>query len=154
MKNTWRENEEVELYMKIKIDFCLSKNRFSSFEKMLFKLLLKNVYSLKHLRELLFIFSNEVIANGIQNLVNNQIIFLDRNTKTLSLSESVYVLIEACKGRSYMLNLPEENKKEVLKMGYSIISHKKAKREIMKSIIANVDLSFLVESIDFVLVGD
>ena len=78
--------------MTVQIDFALNR-RFGVVEQTIFRLVLNGLTNAQQIGDLLWIFSDEVIANAIRKLVNRQVICADLDARTLSLSEAVLAMI-------------------------------------------------------------
>ena len=67
--------------MEVKFDFTLNSRRFGVVEQAIFKLVLRGVSSAQGISELLWIFSDDVNATAIQNLVNIQALRADLESR-------------------------------------------------------------------------
>ena len=92
--------------MTVKIDFALGR-RFGVVEKTIFRLVLNGVANTRQISDLLWIFSDIVIANAFRRLVNEQIIRIDLVTQHLSLSDAVAAIIETSLCKSYELDVSD-----------------------------------------------
>jgi hypothetical protein len=92
--------------MTVQIDFALSR-RFGMLEQTIFRLVLNGMRSVQEISNLLWIFSDEVIANAIRRLVNQQLLLADVETRSLTLSESTLAVIETSLNNSYDITIPE-----------------------------------------------
>ena len=81
--------------MTVQIDFALNR-RFGVVEQTIFRLVLNGLTNIQQISNLLWIFSDEVIANAIRKLVNQQVFCADLDARTLSLSEAVLSNIDTC----------------------------------------------------------
>lgn len=142
--------------MKVRFDFFLSK-QFSSVEKTIFRLVLNGMYNILDIRKLLWILSDQVVAEAVKNLVNRQILNVSSSEGIIQLSEPIDSLIHECHYNKYDLQIP----KELASDSHLIISiegenSRYLKTAILKTILPKVNLEFLNNSIDFVIckVGD
>ena len=133
--------------MKVRIDFSLS-HRFGVVEQIIFRLILNGLTSVKQIRNLLWIFSDEVIANSIRRLVNQQIVCADVVSRTLSFSDSVFALIEKCLSNSYDIIIPEPLA-NMMSDGILFITDIKMKEAIIAQLLPGIKLDFLANSLDF-----
>lgn len=133
--------------MKVKFDFTLSQ-RFGVVERTIFELILRGLTNTKQISNLMWVFSDEVIASAFRKLVNQQILCADLETQTLALSEPVQALIEKCLDNSYDLEMPENLIKLMLD-GRLPIDDSKTKEVIIAQLLPGIKLGFLVNSLDF-----
>ena len=89
--------------MEIRIDFQLNY-RFGVIEKTIFRLVLNGFKDAAEISNSLPIFSDIVIANGIRNLVNSQIITANTDSSILNLSDPIIAIIDITKIRK---NIPK-----------------------------------------------
>ncbi len=80
----------------IRVDILLSRS-FEVVERTIFRLVLNGRTDIREIRELLRLFSRPVIANGIRNLVNRQVLSVDVASGTLRISEPLVALLCAVK---------------------------------------------------------
>jgi len=142
--------------MKVRFDFFLNK-QFSSVEKTIFRLVLNGMYNILDIRKLLWILSDQVVAEAVKNLVNRQILNVSSSEGIIQLSEPIDSLIHECHYNNYDLQIP----KELAPDSHLIISiegenSRYLKTAILKTILPKVNLEFLNNSIDFIIckVGD
>lgn len=135
--------------MNFRIDFSLS-SRYGVVEQTIFRLVLARVCEVQTIRNLLPIYSDEVLANAIKNLVNYQILSANLEIRTLDLSEPVLAVMESCLNYSDTIVLPE-SLLDRNDLNGVYISDKKTKQQILKTILPGMKMGFLVNSLDFVL---
>ena len=140
---------EGEKPIKINLDFSLS-GRFGIVEQTIFRLVLGGVIEVKTIRALLSIYTDEVIANAIQKLVNYQILHADFETQTVHITEIIKALMEGCLEHSEKLSLPIAAF-DVLEDNRKFICDDATKRKILASILPGLNTGFLVKSLDFVI---
>jgi len=133
--------------MKVKFDFTLSR-RFGVVEITIFRLILNGLTNARQISNLLWVFSEEVIANSVRKLVNQQIVCADLNSRTLVLSEPVMAIIDTCKNNSFEIEIPE-NLIELMSDGCLIISEPKVKEAIINQLLPGIKLGFLSNLLDF-----
>lgn len=135
--------------MKARIDFSLS-SRFNVVEQMIFRLVLDSVTDVRTICALLPLYSDDVLANAIKKLVNNQILRADVEERSLSVSEIILNIIEGCLRYSEELMLPEKiaDSEEGNKI---FITDYEIKRDILKAILPSANTGFLINSLDFVI---
>ncbi len=131
------------------IDFVLSKRRFNVVEQTIFRLVLEGVYDVEEQKQLLCIYSDEVIANAIKKLVNFQILNANIEMRLLNVSEPLLALMESCAAQSQDLQLPAGVS---FQTGDAIhISDEATKRQMLTFLLPAVDIGFLAKSIDFIV---
>ena len=135
--------------MKIKIDFALNR-RFGVVENAIFRLVLNGLTSTDQISGLLWIFSDEVIANAFRKLVNQQIVCADMDSRSLMLSEPVVAIIDTCINNSYEIEVPE-NLLGTMSDGHLLIDDAKTKESIINQLLPGIKLGFLAGSLDFVI---
>ena len=81
--------------MTIKVDFQLS-NQFNCLEQLIFKFVINGFVEIKQMVDILFLFSDAVIANGIRHLVNQQILLAKKETGELTVSPPLHAIITQC----------------------------------------------------------
>lgn len=133
--------------MTVQIDFALSR-RFGVVEQTIFRLVLTGLTNAQQISNLLWIFSDEVIANAMRKLVNQQIISADLDMRTLSLSESVLAIIDTCIKNSYDINIPD-TLVNMMTDGNLFITDIKVKEAIIAQLLPGIKMSFLASSLDF-----
>lgn len=125
------------------LDFILSK-RYSIVEQTIFKLVLSGVYDMQKISALICIYSDSVLANAVKHLVNYQILEANVQNRTIELSASILAIIEVCNQQMLeLMDLSSENN--------IYIYDESTKHKIMKSLFPEINMGFLVNSIDFVL---
>ena len=92
--------------MRVVIDYKLA-NYYGVVERIIFRFLLHGIKDAQEISKALPIFSDSVIANGLKNLTNNQIIKIDTETGMLSISDPLIALIKKCLDED--LELSEES---------------------------------------------
>ncbi|MBQ6343426.1 MAG: hypothetical protein IJI41_09905 [Anaerolineaceae bacterium] len=135
--------------MNVSLDFSLSA-QYSVVEQTIFRLVMEKVRDVKTITDLLCVYSNDVIANAIKKLVNDQILRANIETRTLSISDPVMAIIEECLKQSQNLDWPDDSNL-ILQDSMLIITDNNIKRQILHTLLPEVNLGFLVDSIDFVV---
>lgn len=148
--------------MNVRVDFQLNYH-FSVVERIIFRLVLNGFSNAQEINAALPIFSDIVIANGIKNLVNRQMLNADVNVGTLSISDSISALLDAGLKKSVQINIPD-NLKEDFEKGGIYISRSRDKnvnqniyqleRAILGELLPEVNIDVLMQSLDFVLSED
>jgi hypothetical protein len=133
--------------MNVRIDFSLNR-RFGMVEQIIFRLILNGLTSAQQISNLLWIFSDEVIANAIRRLVNQQIVSADVDSRTLSRSDAVFAVIETCLTNSYDIIMPE-TLANTMSDGVLFITDIKTKEAIIAQLLPGIKLDFLAKSLDF-----
>lgn len=133
--------------MTVQIDFALNR-RFGVLEQTIFRLVLNGLTSVQEIRNLLWIFSDEVIANAIRRLVNQQLLLADVEARSLTLSESTLAVIETCLNNSYDITIPE-TLVDTMTDGILLITDAKTKEAIIAQLLPGIKLGFLANSLDF-----
>lgn len=136
--------------MKLKYDFVLS-HRFGVLEKLIYRMVINGVSSVEVITSLLPIFSEEVIALSIRKLVNAQMLTADIGTKTVSLSDVSLLLIDACAGKEFDVDVSDEFNKELSEANIVTIDDPKVTAVILKNMLPDVRTSFLSGKLDFVV---
>ena len=134
--------------MKVRIDFSLNW-RFGVVEQTIFRLILNGLTSARQISNLLWIFSDEVIANAIRKLVNQQIVSAVVDSRTLSLSDAVFAVIETCLNNSYDIIMPETLANTMSDGILFITDDIKTKEAIIAQLLPGIKLGFLANSLDF-----
>ena len=142
--------------MQVKFDFVLSR-QYSSVEKTIFRLVLNGMTNALEIRKLLWILSDEVIAEAVRKLVNRQILKVDLSAGIIRLSDPIDAIIQKCSSEVYELEISE-----VLAPDDNTVIHIQGKSTqqlniaILEALLPNVNLEFLNNSIDFYIskVGD
>jgi hypothetical protein len=148
--------------MNVKVDFQLN-NHFGLVDRIIFRLVLNGFSNAQEINAALPIFSDMVIANGIKNLVNRQMLNADVHTGTLSISDSISALLDASLNKSVQINIPD-NLKENFDTGGIYISRTqdknvnqticKLERAILGKLLPEINIDVLIQSLDFVLSED
>ena len=133
--------------MTAQIDFPLSR-RFGVVEQTIFRLVLNGLTNVQQMNNLLWIFSDEVIANAIRKLVNQQVLCADLDARTLSLSEAVLSIIDTCLNNSYDIKIPDTLVNKATD-GNLLITDTKAKEAILAQLLPGIKIGFLANSLDF-----
>lgn len=133
--------------MTAQIDFALSR-RFGVVEQTIFRLVLNGLTNVQQMNNLLWIFSDEVIANAIRKLVNQQVLCADLDARTLSLSEAVLSIIDTCLNNSYDIKIPDSLVNKATD-GNLLITDTKAKEAILAQLLPGIKIGFLANSLDF-----
>lgn len=142
--------------MQVKFDFILNR-QYSSVEKTIFRLVLNGMTNALEIRKLLWILSDEVIAEAVRKLVNRQILKVDLSAGIIRLSDPIDAIIQKCSSEVYELEISE-----VLAPDDNTVIHIQGKSTqqlniaILEALLPNVNLEFLNNSIDFYIskVGD
>ena len=142
--------------MQVKFDFILNR-QYSSVEKTIFRLVLNGMTNALEIRKLLWILSDEVIAEAVRKLVNRQILKVDLSEGIIRLSDPIDAIIQKCSSEVYELEISE-----VLAPDDNTVIHIQGKSTqqlniaILEALLPNVNLEFLNNSIDFYIskVGD
>lgn len=142
--------------MQVKFDFILNR-QYSSVEKTIFRLVLNGMTNALEIRKLLWILSDEVIAEAVRKLVNRQILKVDLSAGIIRLSDPIDAIIQKCLSEVYELEISE-----VLAPDDNTVIHIQGKSTqqlniaILEALLPNVNLEFLNNSIDFYIskVGD
>ena len=133
--------------MTVQIDFALNR-RFGVVEQTIFRLVLNGLTNIQQISNLLWIFSDEVIANAIRKLVNQQVVCADLDARTLSLSEAVLSIIDTCLNNSYDIKIPDTLVNKATD-GNLLITDTKVKEAILAQLLPNIKIGFLADSLDF-----
>ena len=133
--------------MTVQIDFALNR-RFGVVEQTIFRLVLNGLTNIQQISNLLWIFSDEVIANAIRKLVNHQVVCADLDARTLSLSEAVLSIIDTCLNNSYDIKIPDTLVNKATD-GNLLITDTKAKEAILAQLLPSIKIGFLANSLDF-----
>lgn len=133
--------------MTVKIDFTLSQ-RFGVVEKSIFRLVLNGLTDVRHISRLLWLFSDEVIANALRRLVNQQILRADLESHSLFLSDAVAAVIEICLNNTYPLDIPTALESGMKEHGL-FLTDVQTKEAILAQLLPDVRLGFLAKSLDF-----
>lgn len=140
--------------MNYAIDFKLSK-RYSAVERTIFLLVINGLSDISIIQDYLRVFSNEVLANSIRNLVNFQLLNVDLNNHTLYLSSPIVSLIDACDNKKITLDLPDSIL-EQFDDGVLLISgrenqHNEIKKAILSELLPGADHFVFGTFLDYVL---
>ena len=133
--------------MKIKFDFTLNR-RFGVVENTVFRLILSGLTSVQQISSLLWIFSDEVVANAVRKLVNQQIVCADLDSRSIMLSEPIIAIINTCINNSYDVDMPE-NLLLNFSNGRLLIDEPKTKEAIIAQLLPGIKLGFFANSLDF-----
>lgn len=141
--------------MKVKIDFQLNR-QFGVVENIIFRLILNGFTDSREITKALPLFSDSVIANGIKNLVNRQILAADIEASKLYLSEPLVAIIDMCLENTYEIDVPAELESYIKGDGLMIsgISDEEShslKQAVLFELLPGIRLDMYVDSIDFVL---
>lgn len=152
--------------MKIRIDFTLN-SQFGIVEKIIFRLVLNGFREVKEIVKALPLFSDSVIANGIRNLVNHQVLTANIETSKLSLSEPLIAIIDKCVENAYEINVPVELENYIKGSGLlisgitsSLIDDERqslkdaiqfVKKVMLFELLPGVNLDMYINIIDFIL---
>ncbi|NIK70450.1 hypothetical protein [Paenibacillus sp. BK720] len=133
--------------MTVKIDFSLGR-RFGVVEQTIFRLVLNGLTDAKQISDLLWVFSDVVIAKAFRRLVNQQIIRVNIESHKLSLSDAIVAIIEMCVNTSYDLDMPD-SLVEMMSDGHLLITDVNTKEAILAQLLPDIKLAFLARSLDF-----
>jgi len=141
--------------MDVKIDFQLNR-QFSVVERIIFRLVLNGFNAAWELGNALPVFSDTVIANGIKNLVNRQLLTADIEKGTLSISESIVAIIQQCHDSRFTITFPKELEDEIKKNGLPIIGGREKnviviKEAILRELLPGVSQKTYIDSLDFIM---
>ena len=141
--------------MRIRIDFQLNR-QFGVVENIIFRLALNGFMNSKEIAKSLPLFSDSVIANGIKQLVNRQILAADIETSKLSLSEPLVAIIDMCIENTYEIDVPSELEDYIKGDGLMIsgIEDEEShylKQAVLLELLPGIKLDMYMDSIDFVL---
>ena len=145
--------------MEIKIDFRLNK-RFGVIERTLFRFVLNGFKDAAEISNSLPIFSDIVIANGIRNLVNSQIITANIDSSVLNLSDPIITIIDVCHNNHYSVSVSTELEKLICDTGIMFSDDRiketaGVKEAILQYVLPNVRIDKFVKqytrTLDFVI---
>lgn len=113
----------------------------------------------REIAQALPVFSDSVIANGIKNLVNRQMLSASVEAGKLSISEAIVAIIEMCLKKDYQLDIPNELENEFEEGGIIISSDiqeeaKSLKKAILYELLPGIRLDMYIDNIDFVICKD
>lgn len=141
--------------MKVKIDFRLGR-QFGVVDNIIFQLVVHAFHDITEISDALPLFSDSVIANAIRHLVNKQILSVNLDSRTISLSEAMIAIIESCLSRSFDLSIPKPLAGEI-ESGTLVITDTKDKASeqlklcILQELLPNIKVDMFVNSLDFIL---
>lgn len=138
--------------MKTNIDFLLSE-RFDVVEQTIFRLVIGGVREVRTITALLSIYSDEVIASAIRDLVNYQILSANVEARTLCISEVLLALMEKCVQQWGQLEFPFEDG-TATGQGIRYITDEACKRQLLNAILPGIRTGFLVKGLDFVIYAE
>lgn len=139
--------------MKVKYDFTFNTRRLGVVEQTIMRLVLNGLRSVPSISSLLWIFSDEVKANAMQNLVNSQLLRASLFSKELFLTDDLRAIIDACNNNTYELDLPEALFSQTTD-GAIIIEDTKVTAGILQQIVPEADLNHLAKSLWFRISGE
>ena len=144
--------------MKVKVDFQLSR-QFGVVERLIFKFVLNGFCSAREIRLALPIFSDAVIANAVRHLVNEQIITVDIETGTISLSEAMVAIIAMSQQKSLEVNIPVDLEKVMHEERGVVFDDNKPetimlKDALIQELLPNVKLDSYRNSLNFIILPD
>lgn len=93
--------------MNYRVDFSIS-NRFRVVEQTIFRLACNGVLDIVLIKALLNIFSEQVIAIAIRNLVNAQLLQADLENGYLIIPDTLKDLMDACGKNTIEFTIPQE----------------------------------------------
>lgn len=140
--------------MQVKIDFRLSR-QFGVVEKIIFRLVLNGICDAGEITKTISLFSDSVIANGIKNLVNHQILAAEFETRRLTLSEPVIAIINMAMEKTFAVTVTSDIEK-CIKEGMTIDGSDNKEVDLVKKVILNellpgIKLDMYIDSFDFIL---
>lgn len=133
--------------MAYQIDFTLSR-QFTTLDKTVFRLILNGYTNVYQICDLLYIFSEDVMATSIRKLVNKQILIADIDNHTVSLSEPILAIISQCLDKPIDIRMPE-NLLNLMIDGKLLVTDIKVKAAIISNLIPDVKLDFLARVLNF-----
>lgn len=146
--------------MRIRIDFQLNR-QFGVVERIIFRLVLNGFTDSRNIAKALPLFDDFVIANGIKQLVNCQILAVNIEAGKLSLSEPLAAIIDMCLENTYEIDVPAEMEGCIKEDGLMIsgivdeesLSLKQAAlfEAVLFELLPGIKLDMYVDSLDFVL---
>lgn len=145
--------------MTVKIDFQLNY-QYGVIERIIFRLVLNGFSDAQEIYSALPIFSDTVIANGIKNLVNRQMIKADVENRMLSVSDAVFALIDICTNGAIEIDIPDSLESDIEKDGIFITSSHddnvnrsivQLKRSLLAELLPDINLDVLMPSLDFLM---
>ena len=145
--------------MEIRIDFQLNK-RFGVIERTIFRLVLNGFKDAAEISNSLPIFSDTVIANGIRNLVNSQIITANTDSSILNLSDPIIAIIDICHSNRYTVTVSPELEKQICETGIVFSDDRiketaGVKEAILQYVLPNVRIDKFVRqyarTLDFII---
>ena len=134
--------------MEVKFDFKLNSRNFGIVEQTIMRLVLNGCTSVPTVSALLWVFSDEVKAHAIQNLVNAQILHVSLDTKEFTLSKGTQALISICGNNTFELDIPDTLLTQ-MDDGRLIIDDYQVISSILYHIVPEVNLNHLVKYICF-----
>lgn len=132
--------------MQIKFDFRLNPFRYSVVDRLIFKLVIRGLDCAPLISQLLWIFSPEVKATAIQNLVNHQLLRFNLESQGLYISEIISALITSCHSQEFrdedITFKLEPNK---------IIEDPETIKNVLNLLLPKVKTDFLKRELNFVV---
>ncbi len=135
--------------MNIQFDFTLNY-RWETIDNVIFRLALHGLSNTRQIRDLLWLFSDDVIAGSYQRLVNQQLLIADVSKGEIKIAPHIEALIAKCSTETFDITIPDELQKTKVN-GKIIITDRKTKEAIISNLVPNVKLDFLANSLDFCL---
>ena len=147
--------------MKAKIDFALSR-RMGVVSQAIFRLVLCGISDIKVIADLLRIYSDEVLANAIRNLINKQLLIVDVEMDSIWLSDPIIALIQRCHDNEFNIELPESIMADM--DGNRLIisgddgsleeweSYQDIKRGMLSLLLPGATIGFLAKTLDFIII--
>jgi len=144
--------------MKVRLVFALNKAQFEVIDRAIFQLVLNGYTSIIDIKKYLYIFNQDILANSIRHLINNQLILADATQKTLTLSSPVSLLRDLTKNQLF-------DSKQTKTMIESFESHngvlsindkfynKKLSEYILDFLISDVDLAYYTKVLNFTIIN-
>lgn len=129
----------------ITIDFKLNR-RYTPVEEAAFRLVGLGCTSLGEMVDILYLFSEEIIAKAIEHLVNDQLLSIDLSSGSLSYTPLVEKLFHSCSQQATIV-FPEE-----VKGGEFVVNHPLLVSQVLEELDKEDDsLKQLSRSITFIL---
>ena len=134
--------------MKVKYDFLLNKRRYGVVEQLIMQLVLCGCRSVPSISDLLWVFTDEVKASAIKNLVNSQILHASLSAQELFLPDALQAIIDACNNNIYELDLPDILLSQA-QDNTILIKNSKVILGILEQIVPGANLNYLGNSLWF-----
>ena len=139
--------------MVVGIDFRLNQ-QFGVVERIIFRFVLNGIRDPKKIYDSIPIFSDSVMANALKNLINRQILTINRVDGMLSISEPLLAILNACINKTFKYDFSVELCEKLTKNGLYIGSGKESfelKHAVLEELLPNIKLDLYSDSIDFII---